>query len=201
MKNIITLSICLLVMTTSFATNYTDISFSKKGDGSKMEIILTLSDVKAGQELYIKDENGVILYNQTIQKSGIYNSKFDISALPDGNYHFEHDKDAYTKLIPFTVDNGEVNFAKAKEKVIYKPIVRLKNDFIYVSKLDLEKKNVKINIYYSAKDKGELKLVHSDEISNTIKIERAYRLSELHKGNYKVIIESDGKSYIENFKI
>ncbi|PNW30205.1 hypothetical protein [Formosa algae] len=201
MKNLITLSICLLVMTTSIASTYTNISFSKKDDGTKMEITLTLNDVKAGQKLSIKDENGVTLYNQTIQKTGIYNSRFDLSALPNGDYYFEHNKDYYTKLIPFTVAQGEVNFDKANEKVIYKPVVRIKNDFIYVSKLDLEQNDVSIDIYYSAKDKSEFKLVQSDEISNTMKIERAYRISEQHKGNYKVVIKSNGHTYNENFKI
>ncbi|WP_159022005.1 hypothetical protein [Formosa sp. L2A11] len=201
MKKFITLSICLLVMTSSIAATYANISLSKKDDATKKEITLTLNDVKAGQKLSIEDENGVILYNQTIQKSGVYNNRFDLSALPNGDYHFEHEKDHYTKLIPFTVSLGEVNFDKANEKIIYKPIVKVKNDYIYVSKLDLEKDDVKIDIYYSAKNKSEFQLVHSDKISDTVKIERAYRLSELHKGNYKVIINSNGKSYIENFKI
>ncbi|WP_299776677.1 hypothetical protein [uncultured Formosa sp.] len=201
MKKFITFSICLLVMTSSIASTYANISFSKKDDGTKMEITLTLNDVKAGQKLSIKDENGTILYNKTIQKSGVYNNRFDLSALPNGDYHFEHEKDQYTKLIPFTVSFGEVNFDKANEKTVYKPIVKIKNDYIYVSKLDLDKNDVKIEIYYAAKNKNEFKLVHSDNVSNTVKIERAYRLSELHKGKYKVIINSNGKSYIENFKI
>ncbi|MDW5289486.1 hypothetical protein [Formosa sp. PL04] len=201
MKKIITLSICMLVMTSSFASTFSGIAFSKKGDGSKMEITLTLNDVKAGQKLSIKDNKGTLLFNKTIEKSGAFNNRFDLSQLPDGTYHFEHEKNHYVKHIPFTVYLGEVTFDKENESIVYKPVVRVKNNLIYLSKLDLEKENIEVRIYYTGNDENEYQLLHSENITDTIKVERVYRLSEQYKGEYKIVINTNDESYVEHFKI
>ncbi|MHA7942560.1 hypothetical protein ACJOV8_005775 [Formosa sp. 3Alg 14/1] len=201
MKNIITLTICLIAFTSSFASTHIGISSSDKDDKDKVEIVLTLTDVKAGQKLSIKDEKGVLLFNTVLAKSGAFNNKFDITELPNGVYHFEHEKEIYTTHIPFTVHSGTATFDKKNEKKVYKPFVSLRNNHIYFSKLELNKDNVEFNIYYSKADTESYTLVHTENISDTIKIERAYRLSDMPEGSYKVIINADGQSYVEHFKI
>ncbi|MFB9051896.1 hypothetical protein ACFFVB_02280 [Formosa undariae] len=201
MKNILALTICLLALTSSFASTYNTISFSEKDDKVKVEIILTLNDVKAGQKLSIKDQAGVLLFNTVLVKSGAFNNKFDITELPNGTYHFEHEKETYTTHIPFNVHSGEATFDKKNEKKVYKPFVSLRNNHIYFSKLELNKENVEFNIYYSKANTEEYTLLHTENISDTIKIERAYRLSGKEDGSYKVIINADGQSYVEHFKI
>ncbi|CDF81121.1 conserved hypothetical protein [Formosa agariphila KMM 3901] len=202
MNKIITLSICLLVITSSFASNFSDLTFSKDGDKSKMEITLTLKDVKAGQKLSIKDEKGVFLFNKTIIESGVFYNRFDLSALPNGTYHFEHEKEHYVKHIPFTVFNGEVDFDSAKATVVYKPSLRVKNNILYLSKLDLNKDVVGVEIYYTPTTDKNYRLLHSEDIKDTVKIERTYRLSGQHKGNYKVVVNANnGETYVEYFKI
>ena len=200
MKNIITFAICLLALTSSFAFS-NDNSFSDNDEKGKVEIVLTLNDVKAGQKLSIKDEEGVLLFNTVITKSGAFNNKFDITELPNGIYHFEHEKEIYTTHIPFIVHSGEASFDKKNEKKVYKPFVSLRNNHIYFSKLELNKDNVEFSIYYAKADSETYTLVHTENISNTIKIERAYRLSDKQEGSYKIIINADGQNYVEHFKI
>ncbi|MHA7942561.1 hypothetical protein ACJOV8_005780 [Formosa sp. 3Alg 14/1] len=201
MKNIITFTICFLALTSSFASTYTNNAFSKADDKDKIEITLSLNDVKAGQKLSIKDEDGVLLFNTTLVKSGNFNNKFDITNLPNGNYHFELEKDVYTSHIPFTVSSGEAKFDTKNETKVYKPFVSLKDNNIYFSKLELNKDSVEFNIYYLEANTGDYTLLHTEKISDTIKIERAYRLSENKKGEYKIVINANGQSYVEHFKI
>ncbi|MFB9051895.1 hypothetical protein ACFFVB_02275 [Formosa undariae] len=201
MKNILTITICFLALTSSFASTYNDNSFSKKDDKTKIEITLSLNNVKAGQKLSIKDKDGVILFNTVLVKSGDFNNKFDITELPNGTYHFEHEKEIYTTHIPFTVKSGEATFDTKNEIKMYKPFVSLKDNHIYFSKLELDKENVQFNIYYLGANTDEYALLHSENISDTMKIERAYRLSENKKGDYKIIINANGQSYVEHFKI
>ena len=201
MKNIITLSICLLAITSSFASNFADLTISKKGDNSKMEITLTLNDVMAGEKLFVKDEDGTLLFNKTIEKTGKFNNRFDLSELPNGVYHFEHEKEHYVKHIPFTVSYGQVSFDSTNEKFVYKPNMRVNNNHIYLSKLDLDKGEVEVDIYYAGSKNKEYKLLYTENITDTVKVEKAYRLSAQHKGDYMMVVKANGKSYVENFKI
>ncbi|MFB9051897.1 hypothetical protein ACFFVB_02285 [Formosa undariae] len=201
MKNIIILAICLLSTTSSFASTYGNITVSNKDDNTKTQITLTLNDVQPGQVLNIKDKEGILLYNTIIKKSGSFSGLFDITELPNGTYHFEHENENFIKHIPFTVSLGQVNFDRANEKSVFKPITRIKNNLIYLSKLDLDKKNVVIDIYYTSNIENKYQLLHSENIEDTVKIERIYRVSKAHKGNYKMVVNADGQSYVEHFKI
>ncbi|KJD31318.1 hypothetical protein PK35_15270, partial [Tamlana nanhaiensis] len=73
----------------SFATEPAFLTFNK--DAKKA--ILTLQKVKEGDQLTIIDNNGVVLYKEVIEKAGNYQKAFDLTALPDGNYVFELEKD------------------------------------------------------------------------------------------------------------
>ncbi|MDW5289488.1 hypothetical protein [Formosa sp. PL04] len=202
MKKVITHSICMLVLVTNIATSFaTNLSTIDREKGN-MEITLTLDNVKAGQQLSIKDVNGLVLYNKTIEEEGIFSNKFDLTALPNGKYFFEHEKDYQIKIIPFNVSFNEVKFDKENEKIIFKPVVRVKGNHMYFSKLDLEKEDVRIKIYLEGnKNSSGYNLVHTEDFKNMEKIERIYSLSNTRQGNYKVVVSANGREYVEYFSI
>ena len=82
--------------------------FNIKNDAERTS--LTLYNVKEGNLLSIKDNNGIILYKELIQESGTYTKGFDLTALPNGAYVFELSKDFEINSIPFTVKSKVVVF-------------------------------------------------------------------------------------------
>ncbi|WP_159022239.1 hypothetical protein [Formosa sp. L2A11] len=199
MKKVLVFSLMLALTTgvSSFANTSSD-----NLKGTKSEIVLTLNNVKEGQKLSIKDDYGIVLYNTTIETSGLYNNKFDLTALPDGDYSFEHEKGFEIQIMPFTVSLGAVTFNEASEKSIFKPVVKFEENKIYVSKLDLEKENVEVKIYYTTNNSElDYELIHTEKFSDTADINRIYSLSKKHSGNYKVIVNANGREYVEQFKI
>lgn len=167
--------------------------FTIKNDAEKTS--LTLENVKAGNLLSIIDDNGMTLYKELIQKPGIYTKGFDLTSLPDGNYTFELDKDVEITTIPFSVNSNIVLFNKELEKTIYKPIVRVKNEKAYITKLSLNKEPLEIKVYFTDADIFEL--VHTEKIENTQNIEKIYELTGLGKGSYKLVFKSEGKEFSE----
>ncbi|WP_066223195.1 hypothetical protein [Formosa haliotis] len=200
MKKVMTLSICLLVTITSIASNFTP-SFSYD-EGKNKEITLTLDNVKEGQLLSVKDEHGFVLYKKEFEKTGNSTShKFDFTDLPNGTYYFEHEKAYQVKIIPFKVHFGDVTFDEANVKTIYKPVVRVKDNNIYFSKLELNRDDVEVRIYFE-EDKGNYyKLLHTETIEDTTKVERVFSLSKNHAGNYKIVTISNDNEYVEYIKI
>ncbi len=151
---------------------------------------LILKNVKAGNQLTIKDSNGIILYKESIEVNGIYKKGFDLSALPNGKYVFELEKDIEINTIPFSVESNKVFFNKKDESTYFKPFIKQVDNLVFLTMLDLNKKATTINVY--AVFEGEAKLRYSETIENAQVIEKAFKLE---KGNYKIEINSKNKEY------
>ncbi|WP_158846123.1 hypothetical protein [Algibacter sp. L1A34] len=194
MKNAIIISKKIVLLTAFCATLLSNAktSYTTLEKKDIIKTALTINNVKAGNLLSIKDENGITLYKEFIEESGIYRKGFDLTALPNGNYFFEVDKDVEIKTIPFTVNSNEVFFNKEEEVTVFKPFVRKQNDVVYITKLAPNLSTLKIEIY--ANHNGEFELLHTDSIKNSIVIEKAYKLE---KGSYKILLSSDKKEYTE----
>jgi hypothetical protein len=200
MKKVIKHSKKGILMVTMFATLLSfanEVSFFNiKNDAERTT--LTLENVKEGNLLSIKDDNGMTLYKELIEKTGIYTKGFDLTSLPDGGYIFELDKDMEITTIPFSVKSSTVLFNKEEEKVIHKPYVRVKGNLIYITKLALNKEPLKIDIYFSHYNyTNGSELLHSEEIENTTNIQRVYRLARLGKGKHKIVLKYEGREFVK----
>lgn len=165
--------------------------------------IITLDNVKVGQELFIKDIDGAVIYTESIEVSGSFTKEFDLATLPDGLYFIELNKDVEIKVIPFTVYSYSAELHKEKETTIFKPVVRLKDNFVFIAKLSLSQEPMEIKLYYDATDSpsGGYELLYDENIENTTTIHRVYKLDKNEKGNYKVIFKSEGRTFIEKVKL
>ena len=157
---------------------------------------LTLENVKKGNLLSIKDNHGIILYKEQIEKTGNYTKGFDLTTLPNGSYLFELDGDVKIKTIPFTVKFSKVFFNEDLELTSFKPIIRVKNELVLISKLALKEEPLKIDIYFKSLDNSYASTaIYSETIKDTKKIERVFKLASLEKGTYKTVIKSEGREF------
>ncbi len=195
MKNLIKRSLVFVVLFTALLGRANDISSLRNIKDDKTTM-LTLLDVKQGNQLSIKDAFGLVLYKESIKDSGEFVKGFDLTSLPDGEYYFELDRDLEIRVIPFTVSMAKVDFNKEMETIIYKPYVSKKENNILLSKLSLDKQPLEVKIYYDY-DSGSYELIHSETLENTINIQRVYRLLKREKGNYKVVMNTEGRSFVE----
>jgi hypothetical protein len=195
MKNLIKRSIVMAVLFTTMLSSANEIS-SLRNLNDEKTTMLTLLNVKEGNQLFIKDVFGLILYKESIKESGEFVKGFDLTSLPDGKYFFELDKDLEIAIIPFEVKMNTVEFNKELETTIYKPYITKKENRVLVSKLSLDKQPLEVKIYYDY-NLGSYDLIHSETIEKSMNIQRAYKLSKNEKGNYKVVLKTEGHTFIE----
>ncbi|MEL0651958.1 hypothetical protein V6246_11030 [Algibacter sp. TI.3.09] len=198
MKNVIkhlrkgTLMVTIFATTLSFANEVSVFTIKNEADKTS----LTLTDVKKGNLLSIKDENGIVLYKEFIQRSGSYTKGFDLTELPNGAYLFEVDKDVEISTIPFTVEADGVTFDAAGEKVIYKPVTRVVGNLLYVTKLSLNEAPLEIDIYFESDEvNGSSESVYSEKIENSKIIERVYKLEDIKDGKFEIVCHSEGRIF------
>jgi len=187
------LMVAMLAASLSFANEGS--AFFRFSNNAK-KTALILENVKEGNTLYIKDSYGIKLYEEIIHTNGLFSKGFDLTALPNGDYHFELDTEVQIKVIPFTVESNSVEVNSEMVKIIFKPIVRVKGDLVFVSKLALNNEPLKIDMYYEKANTSEL--IMTETIKGTQNIERVYKLTDdLKNGDYKIVFNSNGKEFIK----
>ena len=195
MKKLMKKSMLLVAMVATIASYASEPSINGRKSDIKKTVIL-LNNVKQGQQLLIKDYADVVLYQETIDRSGLYSKVFDLSVFPSGNYYFEIEKDIEFNIIPFKVSLDEVEIFKEKENNFYKPFVRSKENKIYLSRMSLNLQPLKVKIYYDGLNGEEL--IYSENIKNKKIIERIYTLDKSFEGLYKIVILTEGKTFSYN---
>ena len=152
---------------------------------------LTLKYTDGELKINIKDSFGIVLYND-IYTGVEFTKKFDLTSLPNGNYYFEIEGQTKIKMIPFTVILNNIDFQKEEETIFFKPIIRFKENVVYISKLALKKGKMKIKIYDDNSN-----LIYTEDLKEKLYLERKLNLSMLESGSYNIVLKSEGKIFKE----
>ena len=196
MKNVTRKSLVVLMLTMSLSSQANELDMTSK-EKERTVTSLHLNNVKQGSVLTIIDKNGLVLYNESIKKTGDYSKGFDLTTLPDGDYFFELDSDLKIMIIPFNVKSSEVLFDKEAEKSIYKPIVRTKDHMVYVSKVAMDASPLSYKIYFA----DNRDLVYSEKFEASDDIKKAYDFTNSKKGNYLFVFKSNGRKFTKTVKM
>ena len=167
--------------------------FNKTIDAKKVKGVF--KDVKKGQLLSVKDKNGFQLHSETVSSQGELIKFFDLSTLNNGVYTIELNKEFKVVIKSLLVKNNNVSFIKDSEKIIFKPVIRNKENLVLISKVNFDKKPVKITLFYNDE------VIYSETLKGELMLKRVYRLDKELRGNYTVIVYCDDESYSNEFKI
>lgn len=162
---------------------------------NKTQLKVMFKDVKKGQVLTIRSENGRKLYSETITKNGNLVKVLDLSYLEKGNYKIELDQDYQIIVNEVKVADDKVTFTENNGKVIFKPVIRTENELLMISKIAFDEKPLQIAIFF--KDE----VIFSETLKSDSIIEKTYRLQKNIEGPYKVVLYNNNRSYTHNFKI
>ena len=156
---------------------------------------LVFTNVKNGHQYRIIDEFGTVLYRETITRNGAFSKRFDFSALKDGGYTLELEKDFEIHITPFIMQKKQITFLKHCERITFKPVVRLEKDKLLISQLSLEGASLDIELLYN----GERIL--KDEIVDGQVLNKVYQLSSKEKGNYDLRMVTGDRLFLKTFTL
>lgn len=177
----------------------TFINFANNNDLNTLlsadKVKVVFNDAKKGNTLTIKDANNTILHSEEITKEGTLTKTFNFSALKNGIYTLELDKDFQIVVKAIKVKNNTVTFVEDAERLIFKPIVRNNENKLMISKIAFDAEPLKISIYYKSE------IIYSETLEGEQILNRVYSLDKELKGDYKVVSYNNGRSYVNNFKL
>lgn len=191
MKNLIKKSLLVATLVSTMISKATEKDlFAKLISSEKKLIQLFLQNHDGPSEVYLKDTQGVLLYKEKFEDEE-FSNKFDLAALPTGTYFFEINGQTKIRVLPFMVSANNVEFIE-EATTFFKPIVRFKNDIVYVSKFTLT--YVDLNIFLYDDDNN---LIYNNELSGDSSLALKLNISNLDAGSYNLVLKSGGKMFNE----
>ncbi|MFK7813925.1 MAG: hypothetical protein AB8B59_15625 [Maribacter sp.] len=138
----------------------------------------------------ILDNDGVIIYTESVQGKDIYSKKFDLNNLPQGGYFLKVEETMKETIFSFAVVESKIVISEKTENT--KPVFRKKEGRVFVNLLNLEKEEVRIKIVDS-----EFRIVFEEEISNEVLIEKVFNFEDAFKDSYTVIVQNANSTYYD----
>ncbi len=140
-------------------------------------------------DVILKDAAGFRLLEESLNSQDAQRRKYNLKNLPAGNYTLEIHEDFRITTESISIDNNTIEVTN--EEVTFKPVCSQTQDHWNINLL-LLKKDADITIY-NADDKP----VYTAKFRGEQNISKSYDISNLEIGNYKAVIQVDGKSFSE----
>ncbi|WP_299523552.1 T9SS type A sorting domain-containing protein [Winogradskyella sp.] len=155
----------------------------------------TSYEVKKGNYISISDAQGKVIFSGETSYNGNITEFFDFSQLKDGVYTVEVTNAFEIEINSVEVKNHSVTFIDNAKAKFFKPVFRAEDSKIFISKLALDAKEMKVELYF------EDDLFHSETIKGGKILNRVYQLDRSLSGDYTAIIRTNDRVYVEHFRI
>ena len=195
MKNLMRKFLFIVAVFTSIVTTAKDGELDLKVSVLNAKAMnFVIRNMDGDLEVSIRDLKGYYLYSEKFQKTYI-SKKFDLESLIDGEYIIEIK--GQTKIIemPFKVLANQIEINASSETVFYKPVVQLDNEDVLISIVAGQHEFVEIALY-----DGQYNLLYSEDIDGEIDLKRTLNISQLMKGEYRLVLKSGDKIFKELIK-
>lgn len=178
-----------------FATMVNFANTTNDNDLNTKKVTITFDNVNVGHKLTVKNSDGVTLHTENVKRVGDLMKVIDFSKLENGNYTLELEKDFQVEVKSLKVTENNVIFDNTATKIIYKPVFRTEDYKVMISKIAFDKKPLKIALYH------EGNVIFTETLSGDTILNRVYSLNDKVKGEYRIVMHNNGRSYTNTFSI
>lgn len=192
MKTSIRKSVLVALMLGTFSSYATGTTLKENHDNDEKVAAI---NVKKGERLSIKNSKGKVVFQKQMENNTNFSKEFDFTSLKNGYYTLERNKDFLIEITPFTIVSGDITFHEKAEKTIFKPVVRTKNYSILLSKIDFDNTPLQVIIYF------ENEVILKDVVKGEQLLSRVYTLRKDIKGDYKVVMKANDRTYTNEFSL
>lgn len=192
MKTLIKQSLIVALLCVTLTSYASSVEPLVKVDETKTKIFtLFLNEVNLQPvQVFIKDRNGLTLYSEDLSQTYKCIKKYDLRALPLGEYVLEIENEMLVKSMPFKVKKFEVAFLRDQEVKIFKPYVRQRGQFIDVMFQGDGINATKVTIYDE-----DGRALRREKLPAGENMERIYDLSILKKGSYSINFQQGQREF------
>jgi len=192
MKTLIKQSLIVALLYATLTSYASSVDPLVKVEESENKIFtLFLNDLNLQKvQIFIKDKNGLILHSEDLSQNSRCIKKYDLRALPLGEYLLEIENESLIKMMPFAVKKFEVSFLKKEEIKIFKPYIRQRGKFIDIMFKGDENNATRVIIYNE-----DGLVLKREKLPAGENFERIYDMSILTKGSYLISFQQGNREF------
>ena len=151
--------------------------------------------INKNHNIKVTDASGKVVYSGSLNQNSKLTESFDFTQLKDGIYTVEITKAFEIEVNSVQVKNHSVTIIENAKETIFKPVVRTEHAKLLISKLSLNTKEMRVELYF------EDELFYSETLEGEKIINRVYQLDRDLEGDYTAVIKADERVYVEHFRI
>lgn len=195
MKNQIKIAVLslLTVFSTSIYGNSVEPKITVNAVNQKF-VNLSLENFDGNFTVYLKDFDGIVLYQCNFVQNK-FSKLYDVSGLPKGDYYFEIEGSAKMRKIPFKINFDKTLVINESNTVYYKPVVRVNNNKLYITKPGVNSENILVKVFDS-----EAKILIEKELQSCENLDCAIDISNLKSGEYKIYLSINSKTFVHKIR-
>lgn len=144
--------------------------------------------------IFVSNDQGKILHEETIKSQRSYGRVYDFSALEDGVYNIVSEDDFIKTTTDFRIYRSDIEVLN--NNVEYKPLFSTDEGTIMVNYLNIDTEDIKFYIESSKNDK-----LYKSEEGSDISFQKKLDISKMKPGDYYATLEVGKKSYSYYFYI
>ncbi len=194
MKRVINLCLLAIIIATSSIANAAG-RVSVEITNSSM-VTVSLTKVEKGEKLFLKDYNGQVLFNVTLDAVPNYQKYFNLSEVEDGVYFVETESIYEVKVTPVLKNKKGVSLISDSAVTIFKPQVRVDNKKVKIMFTNTEKSPLNFIIY----DK-EWHLLEEIKGNDEKIFKRTYDFTKMPKGEYQLYFVLRDRTFLRKVSI
>ncbi|MGB3799464.1 MAG: hypothetical protein WA952_06580 [Lewinella sp.] len=182
MKTSLSLFAFLLSVTLSASINPADLII-QADPTSKSIVLRSATEFSADSKLQILDLDGRVLHTAKLDSGSYLNSRFQLAALPAGQYEIVLSDELGRTVQPLTINHNGVEADPALASRTFYPRVNLKESMLTITYLNTASNKVAIRLA----DKNGTAVLN-DRVETSPTVQRAYNLEQLPAGEYFVTV-------------
>ena len=145
MKKLIRIGLLSVVLLTTVVANASEKLNVRVASKASKVLSISLAEVTKGETLYIRDNEGVILFSEELEKVDKFKKVFNFSELPAGLYFVEtKEKEQST---PVLISNKNVALIVNFTKIYKAPTITIKDNVMNVLINNASHSDVPIDVY------------------------------------------------------
>jgi hypothetical protein len=183
----------LILLVCSLSINATNVpEFISKSFSASHAFIINQNDWNAGAvDLQIFDNEGSVIYSDSMESSEIGKKKFVTKGLADGSYTIQWMDDLAMISQELRIEDSVPVFQDETYRVFYKPVVEVKGGLVNISMLTLNKK-VRTRLYDPMGRE-----IFDEKSSSKDSYQKSLKVLDPEKGYYLLTVEYKNQTFRE----
>ncbi len=184
------LNVLFLLVSASFAFAGGVPRIQIRESANAKKVSVELEKLSTTATITLEDADGNVLIEEKASGKS-FAKTFNLNKLEEGEYRLVVNAGLIETIQPLTLTDAVLVLDETKRQEVYAPVINVGDDYVDLSFLNKRMGNVYVVFLNSNEE-----VVYQENISNALKVEKRYNLSQLPKGDYSVkVIAGNGDFY------